>query len=62
MANASTSVPEIIRNLNLVTEQFDPVDQNPTRMQKSNTAENDLSLRHQLLTNAEQAICDMATD
>lgn len=62
MRDTPTSVPEIIRNLNPVTEQFDPVSQDSGQMQISSAAQNDPGFLHQMLTKAEQAICDLATD
>jgi hypothetical protein len=62
MRDTSTSVPEIIKNLNPVTEQFDSDSQDSRQMQKSLAAQNGPGFLHELLTKAEQAICDMATD
>ncbi len=62
MSDASTSVPDIIKNLNPVTEQFDSITQSAGQMQTLPAVQNDPSFLHRLLTKAEQAICDMATD
>ncbi len=62
MSKAPASVPEIIKNLNPVTEHFGPVSQDTGNMQIPDTIQDIPRVVYQALTEAEQAICDMATD
>ena len=60
--DTQTSVPDIIKNLNPVTEHFDSVPGQASQRRASQITQEDPGYLHQLLTKAEQAICDLATD
>ena len=62
MSDSPASVPTIIAHLNPVTEQFGPVSYDSDQMQIPDTVGDVPRFVYQLLTDAEQEICDMATD
>ena len=62
MKNKPTEVPEIIKNINPVTEQFGPISQDLDQMQIPDTVKEVPGFVYKLLTSADQTLCDKATD
>lgn len=62
MKETPSYVPEIIEHLNPVMEQFGPVSHDSDQMQIPDTVGEIPRLVYQLLTDAEQEICNKATD
>lgn|GEM_PF-4455673 len=62
MKHTQACVPEIMEHLNPVTEQFGAVSHNADQMQIPDTISDIPRFLYHLLTDAEQEICDKATD
>ncbi len=62
MKNKPTFVPEIIEHLNPVTEQFGAVSHDSGQMQIPDSVKEVPRFMYKFLTEAEQAMCDKATD
>jgi hypothetical protein len=62
MKSKTVCVPTIIEHLNPVTEQFGPLSLNTNQMQIPDKLQDIPRIINMLLSDAEQAICDTATD
>ena len=60
--DTQASIPDIIKNINPVTEHFDPVPESSEPAQVTKTVQDHPGFLHHLLSEAEQLICDKATD
>ena len=62
MKNKPSEVPDIIKNITPVTEQSGPVSHDADLMQIPDTVKKVPEFVYELLTEAEQTICDKSKD